>query len=203
MISRNENVSDVTLTYVDMESHRNALRTEEESLLNMLAKAETVEDLITIESRLSDVRYQIESMESQLRTYDNLVDYATLTLSISEVEELTPVVEQSAWEKMGTGFMNRLHNIGRGLKDFGIKFVMNLPYILVWAVVIAAVFLAGRALIRKLIRKIRTKSGKDVAAVKKEASSEAPAQDKETAEENASEKAGAAEPAESGKTEKS
>ena len=62
VVSRNENVSDVTLTYVDLESHRNALRTEEDSLIKMMEAAESIEDLITIESRLSDVRYQLESM---------------------------------------------------------------------------------------------------------------------------------------------
>ena len=182
VISRNENVSDVTLTYVDMESHRNALRTEEESLINMLAKAETVEDLITIENRLADVRYQIESMESQLRTYDNLVDYATLSLSITEVEELTPVVEQSAWAKMGNGFMNSLHNIGRGLQNFGIGFVMNLPYILIWAAVILVIFLIAKALIKKPVRKIRAKLGKDVPAVKKGADDKAAGKAAQTAE---------------------
>lgn len=158
VISRNQNVQDVTLTYVDMESHKNALRTEEQSLINMLAKAETVEDLITIENRLADVRYQIESMESQLRTYDNLVDYATLTISVSEVEELTPVVEQTAWEKMGSGFSASLHNIGRGLQNFGIGVVMNLPYLLVWAAVIVAVFFIGKAVIKSVIKKIKAKN---------------------------------------------
>lgn len=157
VISRNQNVQDVTLTYVDMESHKNALRTEEQSLINMLAKAETVEDLITIENRLADVRYQIESMESQLRTYDNLVDYATLTISVSEVEELTPVVEQTAWEKMSSGFTSSLHNIGRGLQNFGIGVVMNLPYILVWAVVLIALFFIGKAVIKSVIKKVKAK----------------------------------------------
>ncbi|MCR4642826.1 MAG: DUF4349 domain-containing protein [Lachnospiraceae bacterium] len=155
VISRNENVSDVTLSYVDMESHRNALRAEESQLMVMMEKAETIEDLITIESRLSDIRYQIESMESQLRTYDNLVDYATLQLEVTEVEDLTPVVEQSAWEKMGSGFMNSLSSIGRGLKNFGIGFVMNLPYILLWGVIILVCFLVIRSIVRKQRRKNR------------------------------------------------
>ena len=155
VISRNENVSDVTLSYVDMESHRNALRAEESQLMVMMEKAETIEDLITIESRLSDIRYQIESMESQLRTYDNLVDYATLQLEVTEVEDLTPVVEQSAWEKMGSGFMNSLSSIGRGLKNFGIGFVMNLPYILLWGVIILVCFLVIRSIVRKQSKKNR------------------------------------------------
>ena len=157
VISRNQNVQDITLTYVDMESHKNALRTEEQSLIDMLAKAETVEDLITIENRLADVRYQIESMESQLRTYDNLVDYATLTISVSEVEELTPVVEQTAWEKMSSGFTSSLHNIGRGLQNFGIGVVMNLPYILVWAVVLIVLFFIGKSVIKSVIKKVKAK----------------------------------------------
>ena len=171
VITRNENVQDVTLTYVDMESHKNALRTEEESLINMLAKAETVEDLITIESRLADVRYQIESMESQLRTYDNLVDYATLTIGVTEVEELTPVVEQTAWEKMSSGFNASLHNIGRGLQNFGIGVVMNLPYIVVWAAVLIAAFFIGKAVIKKIIKKIGAMDKKNASA---KAAAEAP-----------------------------
>jgi hypothetical protein len=153
VVRRDENVSDVTLNYVDMESHKNALKAQEKRLIEMMDKAETIEDLITLESRLGDIRYQIESMESQLRTYDNLVDYSTLSLDITEVEDLTPVVEQSAWEKMGSGFMNSLSSIGRGFKNFGIGVVMNLPYILLWAVIILVIFLVSKAFIKKMIRK--------------------------------------------------
>ena len=90
---RSDNVEDVTLAYVDLESHRDALRTEQTRLLELLEQAETIEDIITIESRLSEVRYQLESMESQLRTYDNKIDYSTVYLNISEVEVFTPVSE--------------------------------------------------------------------------------------------------------------
>ena len=86
VISRNDSVSDVTLQYVDMESHKKALTAEQDRLLELLEQAESVEDIITIESRLSDVRYQIESMESQLRTLQNQVSYSTVYLDIQEVE---------------------------------------------------------------------------------------------------------------------
>lgn len=39
--SRSENVQDVTLTYVDLQSHRDALRTEQERLLQLLEQAES------------------------------------------------------------------------------------------------------------------------------------------------------------------
>ena len=38
-----------------------------------------------------DVRYQLESVTSQLRVLSNQVDYATIDLSIEQVQEYTPV----------------------------------------------------------------------------------------------------------------
>ena len=136
VIRRSDNVEDVTLTYVDLESHRDALRTEQDRLLELLERAESIEDIITIEQRLSDVRYQLESMESQLRTYDNLVDYSTVYLYIEEVEIYTPVEEDTVWERISSGFAESIHNIGDGFVEFGIWFVVTIPYIIVWAVII-------------------------------------------------------------------
>lgn len=131
VVRRSDNVEDVTLTYVDLESHRDALRTEQTRLLELLEKAETIEDIITIEQRLSDVRYQLESMESRLRTYDNQVDYSTVYLNIEEVEVLTPVEEETTGERISRGFSSSWESIGTGLTEFGIWFVINLPYMIV------------------------------------------------------------------------
>lgn len=141
VIRRSDNVEDVTLAYVDLESHRDVLRTEQTRLLELLEKAESIEDIITIEERLSNIRYQLESMESQLRTYDNQVDYSTVYLSIEEVEVFTPVEEETVWERISGGFVDSLQNIGEGFVEFGIWFVINIPYMVVWAVVIAVIVL--------------------------------------------------------------
>ena len=144
VVSRSEGTEDVTLQYVDLESHKKALLTEQERLLELLEKAETVEDIITIESRLSEVRYQIESMESQLRTFDNKIDYSTVYLTIDEVEKYTPPADLSAGEKIRDGFMESLKGVGDGFANFGIHFVINLPYIVVWVLLIGIVFLVVR-----------------------------------------------------------
>ncbi len=164
VISRNESVTDVTLQYVDMESHKKVLLAEQERLLELLERAETIEDIITLESRLSDVRYQIESMESQLRTMDNQVTYSTVYLFISEVTRLTPVNEQSVWEKITTGFADSLVNVGNGIVDLAIGFVINLPYLVVWAAVVAVLVI----LIRLIIRKKRQKKQRKEEKVKEE-----------------------------------
>lgn len=136
VVQRAENTEDVTLTYVDLESHTNALRTEQERLIELLAKAENLTEILEIEDRLTDVRYELEYMESQLRTYDNLVDYATVTLSISEVRKLTPTVveEKGFWEKIGDGFMESLGSVWEGLKSLFSRLIIALPYLLAFAV---------------------------------------------------------------------
>ena len=139
--SRSENVQDVTLTYVDLQSYRDALQTEQERLLQLLEQAESIEDIITIEQRLSDVRYQLESMESQLRSYDNQVDYSTVYLYIDEVEVYTPVEEETTWERISAGFMDSLKSIGEGIKEAAIWFVIHIPYLVIWAIVIVIIVL--------------------------------------------------------------
>ena len=137
VVDRNESVEDVTLQYVDLDSHARMLEEEQERLLELLAEAETIEDIITIESRLSEVKYQLESMKSQLRTFDNKVQYSTVHIYIDEVVELTPVVELTAGERIVQGFTDSIQDITEGIKEFCIEFIIHIPYIILWAVIIA------------------------------------------------------------------
>ena len=149
VVRRSENVDDVTLAYVDTESRRNALRTEQERLLELLAVAQSIDEIIMIEDRLSDVRYELESMESQLRTYDNKVDYSTVYLYVDEVKELTPVNEETVWQRIGGGFGESLKDIGNGFVELVIWFAVNLPYLAMGAVLILAVVWGIKKLSKK------------------------------------------------------
>ena len=148
IVSRSESVMDVTLQYVDLESHKKALLAEQDRLLELMEQAETVEDIITIEGRLSEVRYQLESMESQLRTFDNKIDYSTVYLSIDEVEQYSPTEQTGVGQRISSGFMESLRGVGRGISNFVIWFIVHIPYIVVWAVVIIAVFLIVRVIFK-------------------------------------------------------
>ncbi len=167
VLSRSESVEDVTLQYVDMDSHKRMLREEQSRLLELLENAESMEDIIAIESRLTDVRYQLESLEAQLRTIDNQVDYSTVYLSISEVQRYTPPVEKGTWERIRIGFAENVYRVGDGLKEFFIGFVISLPVLLTWAVFIAIAALIIRLIIRaaeKGNEKRRQNRGTPVAA---------------------------------------
>lgn len=158
--SRSENVEDVTLQYVDLESRKKALLTEQERLMELLGEAESVEDIIAIEGRLSEVRYQLESMESQLRTYDNRIDYSTVYLYVTEVRKYSPSVEASVGERIANGFVKSLEDIGYGIRDFAIGFVIDIPYIVLWIVIIVVAVLVWR-MIRRLWKKRAAKRGEN------------------------------------------
>lgn len=148
---------DVTLTYVDLESHKAALEAEETSLLALLENAASIEDIIALQSRLTEVRYQLESMESQLRTMDNLIDYATINLNVNEVESYTPIEEPSVGERISTGFMNSLESVGNGFKNFFIFIVVNLPHFVVWGVIIAILVIVIRLIVKSSLKKSEKK----------------------------------------------
>ena len=60
-------------------------------LQELQAQADTLADLLEIESSLSDVQYQIESWQSQLDWYSNQFSCCTVYITLNEVETLTPV----------------------------------------------------------------------------------------------------------------
>lgn len=126
--SSRESAEDVTLSYADTESRKKALETEQDRLLELMEQAETTEDLLAIESRLTDVRYQLESAASQLKLYDSLVSYSTVYLTVEEVQKLTPVQELSTWGKITTGFRENLQTLGDGLLGLLVFLTAGLPY---------------------------------------------------------------------------
>jgi hypothetical protein len=136
---KNLSTRDVTLTYVDLESHVKALRTEQEALLELLRKAEKVEDIITIQSRLSDVLYEIESYESTLRTFDDQITYSSVHLSIQEVERETTVEKETAGQEISRRFKENWEDVKEGFARFGINFVSDLPIIIVWVLILGGI----------------------------------------------------------------
>lgn len=144
VVYKNEYVEDVTLQYVDVESHKKALEMQQDRLLELLEQAENMEDLLTIESKLSEVRYELENFESQKRILDNQIDYSTVSISIMEVERLTETRQLSFFEEIAEQFGDSLYRVGRGTRGFLIGFIGSLPILAVWAAVIIVVVIVIR-----------------------------------------------------------
>ena len=137
-----ENVSS---QYYDTEARLRTYRAQEDRLLELLDKAETVSDVIEIENELTEVRYRIESLQTTLNGWDRQVSYSTVYLSLREVKEYTPE------NRIGFGrqIVNALAQGLELLKDFVLGFATALPLLIIVAAVVFGII--------KLIKKLRKK----------------------------------------------
>lgn len=156
VVSTTRQVEDITLRYTDTEGRLNALKVEEARLLELMEQAETMSDLLDIEARLTEVRYQLENYTSTLRLYDNQVDYATVSLSLREVERYTPAENQNFWEKVAGGLRDSVANLGKSIVSFLSWLIIDLPYL----VSIALLVWLAAALTRRIIRKRKARKEK-------------------------------------------
>lgn len=156
LVSSSRNVRDITLSYSDTQGRVTALETEQARLLELMEQAENMSDLLEIEARLTEVRYQLENYTSTLRLYDNQVDYATVDLYISEVERYTPVEEEGFWKKVTSGLAESFVDLGKAIVSFISWIIINLPYL----ALVGLVGWGAAAFARKSIRKRRAKKEK-------------------------------------------
>lgn len=141
---------DVSETYYDTEARLETARIKLERLQALLAKATSMDDIITIESAISETEWDIENLSGTLRRYDALVDYATIDVELSEVYKLSGQGEAvtTFGGRLGQSFVNGLRAVGSALEDFAVW----LAYSWVWLLVIAAVIVV-------VVRVVRRKSG--------------------------------------------
>lgn len=151
---KNESVQDVTLQYTDITSRKKTLQMEQERLWELLEKAESVDAVIALEARLSEVRYQLESIESQLRTLDNQIVYSTVYLSIQEVQVLTSTDPDTIPVRIQKGLSRSFNTLKISSVDFLVWFISSLPILAVFAVLVfIAVIILKKPLKRRKTRK--------------------------------------------------
>ena len=120
---------DISLSYYDMQARLDNAKSEEKQLLEILAKCETVEDILAVRQSLTAVRADIESYTAQMNLWDNLVAYATLNITINRTpktavegeKELIQIWKASdVWGRMSRGFQNSARFVVNALGAIGI-----------------------------------------------------------------------------------
>ena len=162
----------VTAQYYDTQARMNAYKAQETKLLEMMDLAESVEDIIAIEEKLTDVRYMIESLQSSLNNWDRRVNYSTVDISVNEVSAYTPSapVKVSYGERLVNSFVGSVKGAVEFFKDLLVFIVSMIPAL----VILALLFFVFRPLLRKLFPKWKQKreARKAAKAAKKAAKSE-------------------------------
>ena len=149
--SSSRTAENVTSQYTDYEARLESLYTQEERLLVMLEQSGDLESLITLEERLSEVRYEIESIERNLRNLDQKLSYSTITLELQEVEVVTQTttVQRTFGQKLADACSSGWNSFVVRLQRFILNVARSLPTLVILAVLAVAVILVVRRIRKK------------------------------------------------------
>ena len=141
---------DVTEYYFDTESRLKALRIQEERMLALLEKADSLTDIIELEKALTEVRVQIESLTTTLNHYDSLISFNQVYINVLEVYQITVVNPMPATlgQRIGNSFsasVKALLVTGENVLVMGIAAIPFISTILV----IGGLAILARNLFRK------------------------------------------------------
>jgi hypothetical protein len=155
VVSRNVWVDNITRSYYDQKAVLKALEVQEERLLDMMDKAETIEDMIAVEARLTEVQTQLNQARTTLSGMDFDVAYSTVNLTIEEVTRYVP-------QETSTSFLERLKEtcIDAAYTFLGAlqSLLFALIYLLPYAAAILLIFLLVRFIYRR-VKAHRQKKG--------------------------------------------
>jgi len=148
LIERYENTEDVTLRYYDLEGRLDSKKELLNTFQSYLRRANNIEEILSVEARIAELQYDIESTGTQLRHLANRVDYATIDLFL-----LGPVASNQYQEKtlaerikqLFGGFSGFLSTVAVGFVGFVIYGIPSLALlILLFWVLFGRIGLAGK-----------------------------------------------------------
>jgi hypothetical protein len=126
LISRYESTEDVTLRYYDLEGRLATKKELLKTFQSYLGKAKTIDEILSVERRISELQYDIEGTGKQLRNLADKVDYATIDLHL-----LGPVASAS---NKGLTFGERVKHLFGGFGGFLSTVVMVIIGIVIYGI---------------------------------------------------------------------
>lgn len=137
LLSKSESMEDISDQYFDSEARLSTLKLQEERLLEILSKADKLEDVITLEQALSNVRYEIERLTASLKRMDNQVTYSYLYLDLREVVKYNETVSapRTFGDKLAASFRRGGQNLVNSTQGVILFAAECGPMLLLWAAV--------------------------------------------------------------------
>ena len=151
LLEKHEHAEDVSEVYYDTAGRLETQQAKLARLRELLDQAENMEDIIALESAVSETEEQIDWLSGQLGRYDSLADYSTVTVTLREVRRLSSVPDpaQSLGGRMGDAFRRGLDGFADGMETL----LLALAYGWEWLALGAAALTAAILLIRRAKRK--------------------------------------------------
>lgn len=85
--SKSSSIDNISQQYYDTTTQIDALKIQEKNLLEMMEQCDTIEDMLTVQERLTTVQYELNRLQTNKRYMDVDVAYSYVDISIEEVME--------------------------------------------------------------------------------------------------------------------
>ena len=79
----NTGANDVTEEYTDLESRLRNLRATEQRYIELLAQANTIDEILTVQDRVNATRLEVEQVQGRINLLANQADLATITVHLA------------------------------------------------------------------------------------------------------------------------
>ena len=138
IMNRSMNAENISQVYANKETYKKALEKEQERLLAMMDKAETIEDMIAVESRLSDVERQLNAYKTDLSAMDKDVQYSTIYIDLQEVKRYSDETPTTTFpEKVKYAFEDAISTFRDFCEGIILFVVRSFPFLILLGIVIA------------------------------------------------------------------
>lgn len=126
---------DVTAQYQDTQLQLETLTAQRTRLLELVAQATEVTDLIALEQELQSVQYRMDALTGNLKSWDARVEYSTVYIYLTEVKSYSSIqpVDPTLGERIQDAFYKSIN----GMIDLGqnilVGLTMAVPYLIILA----------------------------------------------------------------------
>lgn len=154
VVRSNSNVENISQSYYNTKAYLESYQNQLNVLMGMYDKASTIEDMLTIESRISEVQAKILSLTTEIQSMDMDVAYSTIDVNLSEViaytERLDPESQRTFSGRISEAFTESYTNLVEFVQDLVIGIVYNMYTLIFIALVIIVVICIARRSNKKL-----------------------------------------------------
>lgn len=153
IISKSSYVENISRQYYETGAMIESLEIQQDRLLEMMEQTTSIEDMITIEARLSEVQYQLSLYKNQLASMDADVEYSTITIRVEEVMEY---IQEQPVVKTNT-FFDRLMNTLAETWEFFLDMLEGLLFFIIRMIPIALLVGVIVLIVKLIVRRHKKK----------------------------------------------
>lgn len=139
VFSRTISGDDVTEEFVDLESRLRNLEATRDRLLELLGRADEVEDALQVNQALTEVQGEIEQIQGRMKYLQQSAAFSTITVEVRPVPPPPAIIEEDGWKPL-----NVAREALRGLIAFGQELVNFGIILLIWSPVWLPLLLLAR-----------------------------------------------------------